>query len=134
MGKSAKGSRRPRQRNRAHGHGNSADSYGMRAYPGFLTWMDYEYDEGVREHLGLPSLHKPSTAGAVSRPSFEKIRSAIDHEKDHGAWIDNLRPGERYRRLEERWKLMGYKNSEIPNIRTVREYFNRGPGKVEGSA
>ena len=103
-------------------------SYDMHAYPGSLSWMDYEYDERVREALGLSSLHQPSTA-RNSRPSFDKIRAAIDHAKDQGAWVDNLRPGERYRRLAEQWKLMGYKNSEIPNIRTVREYFNCGPGR-----
>src|SRR4051812_20147970 len=91
------------------------------SYKGFLTSADVEYDERVRRALGLPSRNHsplrekmPPAGGAAkkSKPSFVKIQSALTEEESQGGRIYGLRPGERFRRIAERLKLMGYKESE----------------------
>jgi len=77
---------------------------------------------------------EPQTSAKTPRPSFSKIQSAIDAELAAGGRIGGLRPGERYRRIAERMIVMGYKQSEIPHIRTVRAFFNRGPDKAENNS
>jgi hypothetical protein len=103
---------------------------------GSITWADLATDTKLRLALGLvpPNVaSEPDTSKKTSRQSFFKIQSAIDAELAAGGRIIGLRPGERYRRIVERMILMGYKKSEIPHIRTVREFFNRGPGKAENN-
>jgi hypothetical protein len=101
----------------------------MPTIKGSITWADLATDP----RLGSvqPDAAESKTSTKTLRPSFSKIQSAIDAELAAGGRIAGLRPGERYRRIAERMLLMGYKNSEIPHIRTFREFFNRGPGIVE---
>jgi hypothetical protein len=72
----------------------------------------------------------PSNSGGLTRTQ-QKIFRAIEAERMAGGIIDELRPGERNKRLSDRMRSMGYKDSEIPHPRTFREFFNKGPGKTE---
>lgn len=86
----------------------------------------------------LASAQVPATkpVGAVAkpeeklRPAFKKIKAATEaEEKATGISLRELRPVERDKGLKDRMKAQGLTESELPKERTMREYFNQGPGK-----